>query len=126
MKTGPLTGRDKRVATFENLLSLSKRSPRSRTPASSQGEPQDASRPVAEADLPLNNLQKDILEVHYFPSGLTHSEKPATVLTQGALAQSLAEHYTAHKARTLHWKEWRKESNELKGGATDDDGNGGV
>ncbi len=96
---GPLSHRDAWASTFERLLSLP--SPRKDVPLSTPPPPAPGSA-EEEYNLPLNDLQIDLLRMHEKASGAHWIKRP---LIQGHLHKALQRHHSLtlkklHHART--------------------------
>jgi phospholipase C len=95
-----LTERDAWSATFDYAVDLLD-APRADCPMHLP----DAIPPVpaAEHALPLNDLQKDIADVHAVLANVA----PATHTTQGEHSAWVQHHYKIHEARTKHWHSFK-------------------
>eukprot|EP00040_Diaphanoeca_grandis_P022383 m.120115 g.120115 ORF g.120115 m.120115 type:complete len:679 (-) comp28788_c0_seq1:129-2165(-) len=101
MKTGPLTDRDAWAATFEHALSLDV--PRTDAPMHLPDAPPPSLDTSDEANLPLNDLQKDIVGVHAHLAGGGGDTRNITKQGHVATWTQAATH--AHITRTAEWQE---------------------
>jgi phospholipase C len=98
---GPLTGRDAWSATFEHVL-FELDQPRTdcplHLPDALVPELPNSKTFTPESDLPINDLQIDISNIHSF---LGHGEKVPEL--QGDLSEWLVRQHGAHKSKTTEW-----------------------
>jgi len=114
MRSGPLTHRDAWSATFEQVLSL--KEPRTDCPyhLPSAPPPSHNYSPEKEAHLPVNDLQRHIIDIHAHLSG---KEIPKHIHEQGQISEWLKKHYQMHAEQTKQWKESKSDSSyELRCG----------
>ncbi len=104
---GALTRRDAWAATFDHAMSL--RSPRTDTPQHLPEPPAPSISLHREAELPLNDLQSDIVSAHLNLGDHTLST-PQTPKRQGDVSTWLTERYDAHAERTIAWKQSKAEA----------------
>lgn len=105
MDPAPLTDRDRWAATFEHVLSLD--APRIDCPVHLPAAPTPTLTTADEAALPLNDLQRDIAEVHaHVLGGPTAAADAAAVATkrQAEISDWLQGTYRAHAEQTASWR----------------------
>jgi hypothetical protein len=92
--TGPLTKRDAWAATFEHAL-MTLDAPRTDCPIWLPSAPPPSRSVGAEALLPVNGLQRDILSAHAHRLGVSH---PHHVVRQGDVSEWLRTSYAQHQS----------------------------
>jgi phospholipase C len=111
MPTTPLTDRDGWAATFDYVVDALEK-PRDDCPVHlPDALPPTPPTSTPEHALPLNDLQKDIADVHAVLANVA----PPTHTTQGPHSAWVQTHYKLHEARTVHWKSFKASPAEVNG-----------
>jgi len=99
----PLTRRDAWAATFEHVIDTEgQASPREDCPLHLPKAPPVTLPLEQEAKSPLNDLQRQIVEVHAHLAGRKMQE--LNISTQGEVSEWLRTHYSFHEQATLSWR----------------------
>jgi len=101
MTSGPLTKRDAWSATFEQIFNLTE--PRTDCPLYLPAAPAPAVgySPKAEAALPINGLQQDIMSMH---ANILGEEFPTHIKFQGQMSEWAQHKYHTHADRHRKWQ----------------------
>lgn len=105
MPDTPLTKRDAWSGTFEHLLSRD--TPRTDCPAQLPPVPEAVLSPAVEAALPLNDLQRQISEVHAHVVGGPDAATDARAVAgrrQAHVSEWVQTKYHAHASNTVAWR----------------------
>lgn len=103
MQSPPLTNRDAWAGTFEHVFTLDEPRSDCMDHLPNAGPASDGYSPYTEMAMSINDLQKQILDMHAHLGGY---QFPATakLQTQGQVSEHAQELYAAHAERTFEWK----------------------
>lgn len=111
MPNTPLTLRDAWAGTFEHLLNRTE--PRTDCPVHLPAVPDSELKPSDEANLPLNDLQRTISEVHAHVLGGPDPASDARDLAgrrQGHVSEWVQSRYEKHVVKTMEWRQSKQAS----------------